>query len=83
MPDTVDTVIGAADDGWGYNPKHVKQFADINKLYIVASCWIIIDTHTNFLKHGRVIQHLHVRICLQEIAAFYIIHGLLRVRTPL
>ena len=24
--------------------KHVQQFADINKLYTVASCWIIIDT---------------------------------------
>jgi len=42
MPDTVDTVIGAPDDGWRYHPKHVEQFADINKLYIVASCWIII-----------------------------------------
>ena len=44
MPDTVDTVIWATDDGWRYHPKHVEQFADINKLYIVASCWIIIDT---------------------------------------
>jgi len=43
MPDTVDTAIWA-DDGWRYRPKHVQQFADINKLYIVASCWIIIDT---------------------------------------
>jgi len=39
-----DTVIWAADDGWRYHPKHVEQFADINKLYIVASCWTIIDT---------------------------------------
>jgi len=45
MPDTVDTVIWAPDDGWRYHPKHVEQFADINKLYIVASCWIIIDTY--------------------------------------
>jgi len=44
MPDTVDTVIWAPDDGWRYHPKHVEQFADINKLYTVASCWIIIDT---------------------------------------
>ena len=35
-PDTVDTVIWAPDDGWRYHPKHVEQFADINKLYIVA-----------------------------------------------
>ena len=44
MPDTVDTVIWAAD-GWGYRPKHVERFVDVNKLYIVASCWMIIDTY--------------------------------------
>ena len=45
MPDTVDTVIWAADVGWRYHPKHVGQLADTNKLYIVASCWLIIDTY--------------------------------------
>jgi len=30
--------------------KHVQQFADINKLYTVASCWIIIDTY--YMMHG-------------------------------
>jgi hypothetical protein len=39
MPGAVDTVTLAPDDGWIYHPKHVEQFADINKLYIVASCW--------------------------------------------
>jgi len=42
MPDTVDTVTWAADDGWRYRPKHVERFTDINKLYTVASCWTII-----------------------------------------
>ena len=41
---TVDTVIWAPNDGLSYHSKYVEQFADINKLYIVASCWIIIDT---------------------------------------
>jgi len=36
MPDTVDTVIRAADGGWRYRPKHLEQVADRNKLYIVA-----------------------------------------------
>ena len=45
MPDTVDTVIWARDDGWRYHPKHVEWFTDINKLYVVTSCWIIIDTY--------------------------------------
>ena len=34
----------ALDDGWGYHPKHVELSAEnIIKLYIVASCWTIID----------------------------------------
>ena len=42
MPDAVDTGTWAPDDGWRYHPKHVHRFTDINKLYIVASCWTII-----------------------------------------
>ena len=30
MPDAVDTVICAPDDGWRYHPKHVEQFQVIN-----------------------------------------------------
>jgi hypothetical protein len=40
MPDAVDTVTWAPVDGWRYHPKHVEQFTFINKLYIVASCYI-------------------------------------------
>ena len=47
---TVDTVIWAPDYGWRYHLKHVEQYADINKLYIAASCWIIIDTY--YAIHG-------------------------------
>jgi len=50
MPDTVDTVTCAPDDGWRHHPKHVEKFADINKLYIVAFCWTIIDTY--YTMHG-------------------------------
>jgi len=42
MPDAVDTVVCTPDDGCRYHPKHVEQFADINKLCKVASCWIYI-----------------------------------------
>ena len=44
MTDTVDKVIWAPDNRWRCHPKHVEHFADINKLYIVASFWTIIDT---------------------------------------
>ena len=42
MPDAVDTVVCAPDDGWKYHPNHVEQFPDINKVCKVASCWIYI-----------------------------------------
>jgi len=42
--DAVNTVICAPDDGWCQHPKHVEQFAAINKLYIVKSRWTIINT---------------------------------------
>jgi len=43
VPDAVDTVICAPDDGWRTHPKHVEQFRDkIN--CIIASCWTFIDT---------------------------------------
>ena len=50
MPDTVDTVTWAPDDGWRYYSKHVEQFTDINKLYIVAYYWTFIDIY--FTMHG-------------------------------
>ena len=42
MPDVVNTVVCAPDDGWRYHPKHVEQFPEINKLRKVASFWIYI-----------------------------------------
>ena len=43
MPDVVDTVVCAPDDGWRYYPKHVERFTDTNKLRVVASCWTVTD----------------------------------------
>ena len=42
MPDAVDTVACAPDDGWRNDPKHVEHFPDINKLCKFAPCWIYI-----------------------------------------
>jgi hypothetical protein len=44
IPDAVDAVVYAPDDGLNYHPKHVEQFPDINKLCNFASCWIYIET---------------------------------------
>jgi hypothetical protein len=45
VPDTVNTVVCTADNGWMYQPKHVEQFPDINKLCKVASYWIYIGIY--------------------------------------
>jgi hypothetical protein len=42
IPDAVDTVVCASDDGWRYHPERVEQFPDINKQCNVASFWIYI-----------------------------------------
>jgi len=48
MVGAVDTVTWASDDGWRYHPKHVERFIDINKLYIVVSCWTITAIHGTY-----------------------------------
>jgi len=42
LPDAVETVVCAPDDGWKYHPKHVEHFPDINKPCNVASFWVYI-----------------------------------------
>ena len=65
MQDTVDTVLWD-DDGWRYPTKYVEQFTVINKLYIVASCWIITETY--YAMHGplniKFILVIFVTICI-------------------
>jgi hypothetical protein len=56
IPDAVDTVVCAPDDGWKYHPKYVEQFPDINKLFIVASCWIY--EYIGILLGARPILHI-------------------------
>jgi hypothetical protein len=43
MPGTADTVIWGPENECSYHSKYVEQFTNINKLYIVASYWTIID----------------------------------------
>jgi hypothetical protein len=54
MPDVVDAVVCASDDGWTYHPKHVEEFPDINKLCNVASFWIYIGIllGTHYIFHS-------------------------------
>jgi len=44
IPEAVDTVVCAPDDGWWYKPKHVEQFPDkINcvTLHLVGYTWSV------------------------------------------
>ena len=65
VPDVVDTVVCAPDDGWRYHPKHVEQFPDSNKLCNVASCCIYIGINISFivtkaLDHEmKTVYHIH------------------------
>jgi hypothetical protein len=56
IPDAVDTVVCAPDDGWKYHPKHIEQFPDIDKLCNVASCWIYV--YIGILLGARPILHI-------------------------
>jgi hypothetical protein len=56
IPDAVDTVVCAPDDGWKYHPKHVEQFPDINKLFNVASSWIY--TYIGILLGAHPVLHI-------------------------
>jgi hypothetical protein len=56
IPDAVDTVVCAPDDGWKYHPKHIEQYPDINKLCDVASFWIY--EYIGILLGARPIHHI-------------------------
>jgi hypothetical protein len=68
IPDAVDTVVCAPDDGWKYHPKHEEQFPDINKLCYVASCWIY--EYIGILLRARPILHIS-RIKVEESVKLY------------
>jgi hypothetical protein len=43
IPDAVDTVVYAPDDGWWYHPKHVKQFPDKIKCVVLHPVGYILE----------------------------------------
>jgi hypothetical protein len=40
IPDAVDTLVFAPDDGWWYHQKHLEQFPDKINCVTFASCWL-------------------------------------------
>jgi hypothetical protein len=49
IPDAVDTVVCAPDDGRRSHTKHVEQFTEIYKLCNVVSCFVIIWNHFHYI----------------------------------
>ena len=43
IPDAVDTVVCAPDDGWWYHPKHVEQFSDKVNCVALHLVWHILE----------------------------------------
>ena len=55
-----------------YHPKHVEQLIDLNKLYSVASCWIMIAIFYD----ARPIEHtitIVLKISIEVLNAFLLI----------
>ena len=48
VPNAVDTVLCATDDGWRYHPKYLEPFPEINKRCNVASCWTYIRIYLRY-----------------------------------
>jgi hypothetical protein len=68
IPDAVDTVVCAPDDGCKYHPKHAEQFPDINKLCNFASCWIY--GYIGILLGARPILHIsRIKVNKKELLA--------------
>ena len=75
MPDDVDTVVCAPDDGWRYNPKHVEQFPEINKLCNVASCWIYIYIYIYIYISEYKFRYFHkIRKFIRKVWSVYILN---------
>jgi hypothetical protein len=67
IPDVVDTVVCAPDNGWWYHPKYVEQFPDkINcvTLYFVG---YILEYLDSILCYGSNVKHL--ASCVMEYRA--------------
>ena len=69
VPDAVNTVECAPDDGWRYHPQHVEQFPEINKLCNFASCWIYIRINKFLYRATSITVYLLIR---------FIFHSLIR-----
>ena len=60
IPDVVDTVLGAPDDGWRYHPKHVEQFPDTKKTKLHPVGYIlgyICSARTHALQIDGILSH--------------------------
>jgi len=55
IPDAVDTVVCALDDGWRYHAKHVEQFSDKMNCVTLHLVGYILEYSYDARTHGRLI----------------------------
>jgi len=53
IPDAVDTVVCAPDDGWRYHPKYVQQFPDKINCVTLHLVGYILEYHYDARTHER------------------------------
>jgi len=46
--------------------KNVEQFTDINKLYIIASCWTTIDKYIDYISVVELSQTKSVKVLVRQ-----------------
>jgi len=61
IPDAVETVVYAHDDGWWYHPKHVEQFPDKRNCVTLHLVGYILEYSYDALIHER-LTHNHFTI---------------------
>ena len=61
IPDAVDTVVCAPDDGWWYRPKHVEQFPDKINRVILHLVGYILEYYYDARTHERKKRQITIR----------------------
>jgi len=70
IPDAVDTVVCAPDDGWWYHPKHVEQFPDKTNYVTLHLVGYMLEHSYDARTHERYIQN-EVNVTLSPTSGKY------------
>jgi len=69
IPDAVDTVVCAPDNGWWYNPRHIEQFPD--KMNCVTLHFV---GYTGWFKNMDSISYVYISLTLRRLMSYIYIY---------